>query len=96
MKIQLHHYKLQVALAQYFPKSSSFLRVCHKPAWLTNDLNVVVPSDNFHDFLKDSAKLIYTEISFVSLQQEAYFSSRLLNLLRNDHVQYYNYLEKCQ
>ena len=61
-----------------------------------NDLSVVVPSDNFHGFLIDSAKLIYIEISFVSLQQAAYFSSRLLNLFQNDHVQCYNYLQKCQ
>ena len=44
---------LQVALAQYFSKSSSFSRVCHKPVWLTNDLSVVVPSEHFHGFLKD-------------------------------------------
>ena len=39
---------------------------------------------------------MYIEISFVSLQQAAYFSSRLLNLFQNDHVQCYNYLQKCQ
>ena len=53
MKIYLHHYKLQVALAQLFFESSSFSRVCHKPVWLTNDLSVAVPSDNFHGFLID-------------------------------------------
>ena len=30
---------------------------------------------------------MYIEISFVSLQQAVYFSSRLLNLFRNDHAQ---------
>ena len=53
MKILIHHYKLQVTLAQYFSKSSSFSRVCHKPVWLTNDLSVVFPSDNVHGFLID-------------------------------------------
>ena len=90
MKIYLHHYKLQVALAQLFFESSSFSRVCHKPVWLTNDLTAVVPSGNIHGFLIDWAKLIHIENSFVSLQQEAYFPSRLLNLFRNDHVQFYS------
>ena len=67
--------------------SSSFSRVCHKPIWLTNDLSVVVPGDSSHGFLIDGAKLIYIKVFFVSLQQAAYFSSRLLNLFRNDHVQ---------
>ena len=39
---------------------------------------------------------MYIEIPFVSLQQACYFSPRLLNLFRNDHVQCYNYLQKCQ
>ena len=90
-KIQLHH-KLQVALVQYFYESLSFSRVCHKPIWLTNVLSVVVLGDNFHGFLIDSAKIIYIEISFFSLQQAAYFSSYLLNLFRNDHVHCYKYL----
>ena len=90
---QLNHInKSQVALAQYFSKSSGFSRVCHKLVWLTNDLSVVVPSDNFHGFLIDWAKIMYIEISFVSLQQGTYFSSRLLNLFQNDNVQYYNHL----
>ena len=62
--------------------------------WLTNDLSVVVASNNFHGFLIDRAKLLYIEISFVSLQEAAYFSSRLLNLFRNHRVQ--GYLRKCQ
>ena len=53
MKIQLHHYKLQVTSAQYFSKSSSFSRVYRKPVWLTNDLSAVFPSGNVHDFLID-------------------------------------------
>ena len=54
------------------------------------DLSIVVPSDNSRGFLAGWAKLIYIEVSFVSLQQAAYFSSRLLNVFRNDHVQCYN------
>ena len=61
-----------------------------------SDLSVVAPSDSFHGFLIDLAKLVYFEISFVSLQQVGCFSSRLLSLFRNDHIQCqcYNYLEK--
>ena len=37
--------------SQYFSKSSSFSRLCHKPVrQLTNVLNVVAPSVNFHGF----------------------------------------------
>ena len=53
MKVKLHHYKLQVTLAQYFSKLSSFSKACHKPVWLTNDLIAAVPSENFHGFLID-------------------------------------------
>ena len=64
-------------MAQYFSKSQEFVT---NSVWLTNDLSVVVPSDNSHDFLIDDwVKLRYIEISFVSLQQAAYFSSHLLN-----------------
>ena len=96
MKIELDDYKLQVVLVKYFSKSSSPSRVCRKPVWCTNDFSVVVLSDKFHGFLIDWAKLIYIEISSVSLRQVAYFSSCLLKLFRNDHVQCYNYLQKCQ
>ena len=46
-----HHYKLLVALAQYFSKPSSFSTVCRKPVWLTNVLSVVVPTGNFPGLL---------------------------------------------
>ena len=81
MQIQLHYYESQVALVQYFSKSLNFSRVCHKPVWLTNVSSAVVPSDNFRGFLIDCAKLIYTELLFVSLQQAAYSSSRLLIII---------------
>ena len=36
--------------------------------------------------LIDSAKLMYIEVSFVSTQQAAHFSSRLLNLFWNNYL----------
>ena len=36
--------------------------------------------------LIDSTKLMYIEISFVSMQQAAHFSSRLLNLFWNNYL----------
>ena len=61
-------------MAQYFPKSSSFLRVFHKPEWLKNVLSVVVPSDNFYDFLIWLSLVnMYWNFLCVSLEEVAIF-----------------------
>ena len=36
-----------------------FLKSFSQTVWLTNDLSVVVPNDNFHGFLIDSQANIY-------------------------------------
>ena len=46
-----NHYELLAAIVQYFSKSSSLSSVCHTSAMLTKFLNVVVPSENFRNFL---------------------------------------------
>ena len=40
MKIELH-YRLLIAMVQYFPKSWSFSKVCHTAVFLVKALNVV-------------------------------------------------------
>ena len=46
---------------------------CRREIIWVRKTSVVVQSDNFRGFLIDWAKLIYIEISFVSLQQATYF-----------------------
>ena len=76
MKIWLHYYELQLALAQYFSKSSGFSRVCHKPVWLTNDLSVVVPSNNFHGFSDrlSEANIYWNLLCFFATSKETKFT----------------------
>ena len=95
MEIDFYHHKLLVGLVQYFFKSSSFSTV------LTNitdhyglrKLSVAVPSEN-SDVAESND--VYWTLHVFLCNKWPIFSSLLLILLRNDHVQRYHFLQKCQ